>query len=1097
MANQIIFLCNGNIVRSDNWDKFGKYSLAPGRAPKVVASLEFDLQCINITTHDRIKNVHGRNLDGQLISVNTQTQKVDPLAGRAEIGGLSISILDLPQTNYTSAYDLSNVTAYARSPAFVDRSEDFDFSFRFNIASAAQSQRILMLDNMFSYLVATNGSISIWRHSDGAGDTFPSLVVNYNEENRGRIIWDAAGNYTIELNGETGTGTIATYSSRTDYIEMGSSGGLYEVNGYIYDLVLEKNGLITNSWPCHDGSGSTMKDTTGSQDLTITTSSPLPTGWKDITLKSLTILLRNLIFPTSSPLPQAQTLAGIKIKVWVGYTDDLDDFVQIASSFVSQAELKNGKYLLKCADITRQLRQTIFDQKQFTLSASIDDGSASPQPPISLTSTTDAVMVEHTAAYSDAPSETVGYIQIQKTGEIIRYTGISASPSVLTGITRGVHGTIAQAVTVTGSDTTAWPNVKEFIYLEMPAPQMAYALITGYVLDSGSPQKTIPTHWHIGRPITDVNKSEWQDIGPDLFSSDTQGLVLRFAHLKRTDGKKFIEQEIFRLAGIFSPINTDGKMGLSRVNEALSEASSVMTLTRNHIIKHDQLRHKTKDVINQYSIKYQWDGDTYLRELLFTDADSITRNGAARTKEMAFKGLHNSIHTTQTIANLINSHLNRYRNPPQELKITINPYLDFIEANDLVRVSISNLQDFSLWSNLDRTFEVQQRSVNWLTGDVKLKLFGATGFASDPVYEPDIRLADAFYSSQGENIGARSPLIVDGAGHITANATLTGGTDMNAGANIFYYAGNLTVDPGVTLYIDDNVQLRVMGVLDVRGTISGVGRGRSGAADQNVVGNGLLYETYVGWPGYVGDTVSSDGIGSWSYASSVSGVSWDIIRWENCTWGSARTSGQETSVAINNLDAGDQTASPVPNAIQGIPDNLRGSSGGAGGGVYNNYLFANKILALGGTGGAGGSGLAIICRGLSFGPSGKIDLSGLNGSAGGSHTDVYGKTWYAGTGAGGGPGSLLVMLDGSSSTFPVISGHFVASTGSTIPNPAGTNAAYANYVQLFTWPQQSPLITGYNGFNEGYNEGYPTNITDSVDRSQSNVQVTYLPERPS
>src|SRR5690606_23370867 len=146
------------------------------------------------------------------------------------------------------------------------------------------------------------------------------------------------------------------------------------------------------------------------------------------------------------------------------------------------------------SDRQRELRQKIFPKVTTRLRQTITESSTT----LLVTSAAGFAMVPHTASFSDAPSTSVCYVRVTKTKEIIRFTGIG-SPASFTGCTRGVFGTIPQPVTVdTSQDQEKWPELELVYYLEMPAPQMAYALATGIILDSGSPLATLPDGYHAG-----------------------------------------------------------------------------------------------------------------------------------------------------------------------------------------------------------------------------------------------------------------------------------------------------------------------------------------------------------------------------------------------------------------------------------------------------------------------------------------------------------------------------------------------------------------------------------------------------------------------
>lgn len=116
----------------------------------------------------------------------------------------------------------------------------------------------------------------------------------------------------------------------------------------------------------------------------------------------------------------------------------------------------------------------------------------------------------------------------------------------------------------------------------------------------------------------------------------------------------------------------------------------------------------------------------------------------------------------------------------------------------------------------------------------------------------------------------------------------------------------------------------------------------------------------------------------------------------------------------------------VSGALVGLPDDLRGTGGGPGGRVVRSD---GAGIHAGGTGGNGGAGLAIICRGMTFGVSGSITLDG-NDTTNPAVVDVAATaSIYPGAGGPGGPGALLIALDGNSISVPDITGKFFARTG--------------------------------------------------------------------
>lgn len=789
-------------------------------------------------------------------------------------------------------------------------------------------------------------------------------------------------------------------------------------------------------------------------------------------------------------------LSGKKVQIYAGFTDDFRDYVLVSTSFIDRAEYKDGVYTFSCRDVKKQMRSDVFEQKTFRLAADLTDGTESPDSSaadISVYSTDGAVMMTHTASFSDSPSATVGYLRVVDTGEIIRYTGFSDSPAQFTGITRGVFNTPIQA---TDGDYTVpfeeWPELEEFIYLEMPAPQLAYAVMTGNVPGYSI---TLPAHWHAGMSTDDIDLTQFENIGDDLWD-ELDGVVLYFTHLKKTDAKKFIEEEIFRLVGLFSPVGIDGRLGLGLVNKALATSSYDIGLSDGSITSHSALKYKESDVVNRYQIDFQWNGQKFLRSFVFVDSDSVARHDASKVKTLRFKGLHNSRHSQALIAQLINVLQDRYRNPPQEITVDLMPPYDVIEANDIVKINLPNLIDYNTQAGLDRTFEVQRTSIDYIRGRTSLSLFASTGAEGEPMYQPTASqvLEDGFYSSKGT---AANTVLTMSGNTVTANGTLAGNANMNNAGAVYYHLGDMTIQAGVTVTVQENVQLRVMGTLTINGTLDGIGEGKAGATDPHTAGAApsstgganLRTNSYsvAGTAGYIGRTGASDG----------------VIRDDTSIFGipfrgfynvpGRSVSGQHSqfpSIAIQYSQA-----SPVDDDIAGIPNDLRGTSGSSGAPLY--HLDDNIILAKGGDGGDSGSGLVLIVRNLVFGSSGRIDLSGGDGEQGDTSTGLYsGKTIAAGTGAGGGPGALLVLLDGDA-TFPQVLPNFIARTGNTDVQ-AGVNSGGSQSVAFdignnrISW--DSNYVEPWAGRNRGWNDGEPISIIDDVDFSQGAYKVLYIPE---
>ena len=187
-------------------------------------------------------------------------------------------------------------------------------------------------------------------------------------------------------------------------------------------------------------------------------------------------------------------LKGKRVRVFKGFRgQDWSTFEMIQTQVISSdITFKDGLYTFQCSDIQRELRKDIFDVKQTALQSSISSSTTT----IPVFDTSQFEMVKQPTSPSgvtDAPGQTVGYLKIEHDDqvEIIRYTGKTAGS--FTGCTRGVLGTRPLAVEVNTSDADKATKVEEYVYLEMAAPKLIYALLTGVIY--GQPEG-LPDHWH-------------------------------------------------------------------------------------------------------------------------------------------------------------------------------------------------------------------------------------------------------------------------------------------------------------------------------------------------------------------------------------------------------------------------------------------------------------------------------------------------------------------------------------------------------------------------------------------------------------------------
>lgn len=857
-----------------------------------------------------------------------------------------------------------------------------------------------------------------------------------------------------------------------------SIAGLTGVPGDVYEETIAKISSISQQvWP-EEG-----RTTIGSITVEL-----VETIANDITAELRSQLL------TLTP-SDAESARDKRMRIYVGFSDNFADFQLVNTMFVSDVSFSNGTYRIQARDKTRALRTTILEPKETVLAAALSSSATT----VTVGDTTDFEMVPHGTSFQDSPSATVGYCRIEDTGEIFRYTGKTST--TFTGVTRGAFGTRAQDVAFDPAESRdSWPKITEVIYLELPGPLAIIALLTG-VINTSFPVPELPAHWHMGLDYAgDLNIPSFTSIGADLFDTSNYalGFPVRFIDPGATDGKAFVEKELCQLLGLYMFARSDGRLALRRMNSVLPENGFVAVLSAQNIVSHGDLRHDYGALMNSFRVNYNWTGEDFTRASLIVDSASAAAHGAGEQKVLEFKGLHTARHTERAIRDRIRVMRDRYAAPPLRLQVKADPTTNAIEIGDIVRVVLADMQDYTRnQSYLDRTFEVQRVAIDWVNGNVDFDLFAST---TPPLEEGDndstsAALGDAWYTGTGTDVATLTGYIAGSPARLSANVTLTGSaSDLRAAGSIWYHNGDLTIDSGVTVTVVNQAQLRVKGFLQLNGKIDGKGRGYAGAVDGDTIGAASTGFAKYGTAGYLGPTRSGDGI--WIY-------SFDAYPTDQVI--------NAPGVVVNGLAGGTSAPRIVLDVasgalVSGVPLKLQGTSGSSGGQVTLNHTSTyGTVRSKGGNGGASGAGLILIGRGLGFGPSGVIDLSGEDGTAGTSGSappvdvqsadgsPVYDVYPVSGGGGGGYPGTFYCLLDGDGVPYPDInSATFVANRGgTTITGVSAMGTYYFRGVTELRYSNDMPEFGGnpITGRNE-YWQGPAANMWTVAH------QVQYVPALP-
>lgn len=722
-----------------------------------------------------------------------------------------------------------------------------------------------------------------------------------------------------------------------------------------------------------------------------------------------------------------------------GNLDVLDwlDYQRHFTMIVKSYETGPGKYRFTAEDVQRLEEPDLFVLHKTTLLETVT--AEQLYIPVALVvSSNKFPRFWHDNSYSDRPNQNVGYIRIEDEvichGDFIDHSLYGPSFSVLE---RGALNTLAvgHKVDVSASDDRK-TKVEEFVYLEGPALKILYAIQTGNLYGQGS--NRLPDHWNQGIDPSFVRLSDYLNADPLLWEPNANtGRKLRFEGLKKENGERFISTQILAwLVGI-RPVYSDGAIGFKKLSSVLTGSAYVYELNADNIVSVGNLVHKFEDVINQVSIDWDYSflKEQYLHPDTVVDITSIRKYGEGATKRLQFKGVKSSNQTDQDLRNVFDGYRNRYAGGGFHLSVEVMPRVNMLEVGDLVRVTLDKLKDPLTGVSLDRVFEIQQLTPSTRTGRTRLSLFASTDSAGEfEELTGGTVLDDEFYTSAGTDIGSIATMVDN---TIIADVTLVGGETMGDG--IYYWDDHLIIASNVTVYLTDNVQLRVRGTITRNGDIVGAGRGHAGGRGGTVYldnGSTSIILEYIKkeslLPARTNDqrlsTDEEPGIAGYFGSSQASIFSY----YHHSIFDSGSAVFQagwvfETPV-INGANSSIDRLPLINRDGSGIEGldlfDGRGTSG-PGGRPLIAYMSGHtketyNILQDGPNGGNGGASFVLICRGESVGASGVIDLSGNDGDyspavlvIGPPSTSTID---FSNTGGGGGqPGAYYLLLDGQSS----------------------------------------------------------------------------------
>lgn len=782
----------------------------------------------------------------------------------------------------------------------------------------------------------------------------------------------------------------------------------------------------------------------------------------------------------SSKLAAGFGLRGKRVQIYLGYKGlEPTKYALFQTQIVDRYSYIDGRYNFSCKDAFVFTQVKLFPEIKTTLGADFLVGDTAT---ITLADTSKYSTLYHGAGWDHLPlpggDNRVGYFKIDD--EVCSFRTIT-NGTTLTTIERGLFGTqIVDHLFRPTQTSDKQIKVTEFMFFDMPAVKLLYAILTGVMYNDG---ELFP--WGLDVSTDYVETVKFTNIGAHIWDTTTDlssnQIPATFRGLKEVNAKEFIEKKILPLIGCNTPILNNGKIGLRTLTRIIKDANAVRTLDSGNIISYGQFRHDLTQVSNNYVINWNKNvrtGDTTRTNTLF-DTVSQARHGKSKKITLTLDGLDGARHTDAFIVQMMNMMRDRYAGPPILLDVNVFYTENDLNVGEIIRLNAPFIRDATTGNPANLSMEIQRLQIDPQKGSVKLSLFGSTETATPISPTSGTALVNGWYEKDllaaNKLDAALSTTFTGGVLHLDTNGTLIGQAILPGASNnaVYWYDGPIQIDPNVVITVTQNVMIIAAGFIQIDGKIDGKGQGIAGSLN--------------GTNGYIGNTVGQQG-SSWLANCGVTSINKDTA-----------SSGDVSIMPVLNLT---YNGSSDFLGLSGYQLDLRGASG-ANGGETKGYDSEGNALTLdsGGLGTAGGAGLTIVHRGIACGSEGEIDLSGAdilpvsnikvydnpNFSCFGIINDIYIATSEGGNGAAGG---LNILGDGSAVSVTDVVSNFTAFIGQPrdIVGEDYTQFYYAGYSAF----KNMPAGVYRYGFFQKENGGRVTPFRRrAVNISHSNIQ--YIP----
>jgi hypothetical protein len=240
----------------------------------------------------------------------------------------------------------------------------------------------------------------------------------------------------------------------------------------------------------------------------------------------------------------------------------------------------------------------------------------------------------------------------------------------------------------------------------------------------------------LGRPVEEIDRT-----GMSQLDAGSEGLfkVVRpflFMLNEPTEAKQFLEQEIYKVCGLYPVIDNNGKISLKPFRAPASGPQAVYTFDDSNMVVFPEI--DRMEIVNEIVFKFDAKGSDFANTLMFVDQTSISLYGRARQHSIESKGLRTELGALWFCEEIASRLFRRFAGTPAALRggapiARIEAFLMTLPVwvGDFVNVThpkMPNLLTGALGVT-HRLYEVIDREPDFARGRMRFRLLdtGLTG----------------------------------------------------------------------------------------------------------------------------------------------------------------------------------------------------------------------------------------------------------------------------------------------------------------------------------------------------------------------------------